>query len=101
MFYYYEMEYEAAQYLFLLIPFSALPFTYITSFIFTVDSAAQTFSMFLHFFSICVMGVVIIALRFSPDLESLGDFLNVAFKLIPTYILASSTYCETTLEFLI
>lgn len=84
------MEYEAAWLTFLLIPFAVLPFTYVSSFLFTEDSAAQTVTMFLHFLTIAILSGVILGLRLAPSLERIGDSLNWWFKFIPTYTLANS-----------
>lgn len=46
---------ENAIYAYLLFPLGVIPFTYVTSFIFQVDSAAQTSTMFLHFGSLAII----------------------------------------------
>lgn len=66
-FFAFEMDVPTAWIVYLLIPLGALPFTYITSFIFSADSAAQTFTMFFHFFVIAVLSTVALALRIVPE----------------------------------
>jgi ATP-binding cassette, subfamily A (ABC1), member 3 len=63
----FEMNVTTAWITYLVFPFGALPFTYITSFMFSVDSAAQTFTMFFHFLTFCILSTVSFALRLSPD----------------------------------
>lgn len=62
----FDMGMDTAWIVYLLVPFGALPFTYITSFIFSADSAAQTFTMFFHFLTIAVLSTVAFALRIVP-----------------------------------
>lgn len=64
----FEMEYDSAWLTFLCLPFGILPFTYVTSFIFTTDSAAQTFTMFFHFFILAIVSVMVFFLRLIPTL---------------------------------
>jgi len=83
---------------FLALPFGIIPFTYFTSFLFTVDSAAQTFTMFLHFFFIMVLSTVVYVMRFIPEVEYWGDVLNWVFKLVPSYCLSSAMYFDKSGE---
>ena len=77
-----------------LFPFGILPFTYCMSFIFTVDSAAQTFTMFLHFIVILVLSSMVFAFRFLRKLATLGDQLTWVLRMIPSYELADSVYFD-------
>jgi hypothetical protein len=65
------------------------------SFIFTVDSAAQTFTMFLHFLVILVLATMIFAFRFTRKLELIGDKLVWILRIIPSYTLSDSIYFDT------
>jgi ATP-binding cassette, subfamily A (ABC1), member 3 len=49
---------------YVLLPFATLPFTYCMSFIFTVDSAAQTFTMFFNFIVMLICSIAVYALQF-------------------------------------
>ena len=77
-------------------PFGILPFTYVMSFLFTVDSAAQTFTLFLHFFVMLVASTLIFALRIVFDFEWLGDILSWAFKIIPSFCVSMALYFEAS-----
>lgn len=94
MFFGYDMQYDAAWVTYLLIPFAVMPYTYVVSFVFTTDSAAQTFTMFGHFMTITLISTIVFALRLNFDTEAVGDFLNWVFRVVPTYNLASSVYFD-------
>ena len=96
----FDMGLDNAWVTYLVFPFGALPFTYITSFMFSVDSAAQTFTMFFHFLTFSILSTIAFALRLAPDQELVGDSLNQAFKAIPTYPVSASVYCDTSCEIL-
>ena len=63
----FDMGMDTAWITFLVFPIGALPFTYLTSFLFSADSAAQTFTMFFHFLTICILSTVAFALRIAPE----------------------------------
>lgn len=94
------MGITSAWVIYLLFPIGALPFTYITSFIFSADSAAQTFTMFFHFLTISILSTVSFALRLAPEQQLNGDRMNFGFKSIPTYPIASSVYCDVSCSIL-
>ena len=64
----YGYDFDSSLVVMCLFPFGVIPFTYVTSYMFTVDSAAQTFTMFLHFTVILVFSTLIYGLRIAPDL---------------------------------
>ena len=64
---YYDINLDYAWITYILSPFGIIPFTYVTSFIFTSDSAAQTFTMFLHFLTLAILSTITFALRFTPE----------------------------------
>ena len=66
--YIFGYEFQSAIIVTALLPFGILPFTYVQSYWFTVDSAAQTFTMFMHFFVILVASSLIYGLRFAEEL---------------------------------
>jgi hypothetical protein len=66
LFFGYGMGMDSAYVTYLVLPFGILPFTYVTSFVFSVDSAAQTFTMFFHFLTLAIFSSVIFMLRVSP-----------------------------------
>jgi len=77
-----------------LFPFAVLPFTYCMSFVFTVDSAAQTFTMFFNFLTILVFSTMTFAFRFMRKLELFGDKLNWIMRIFPAYTLADAIFFD-------
>ena len=68
LFFGYSLDFQGSTVVYLVFPFGILPFTYVTSFIFTADSAAQTFTMFLHFLIYSIASVIIFFIRFAESL---------------------------------
>ena len=64
----YNLNFTGSIAVYLTFPFGVLPFTYVTSFIFTADSAVQTFTMFLHFAIYSIGSVIVFFLRLAPNL---------------------------------
>ena len=79
----FDLDYPTAIVIFLLFPFGIMPFTYVFSFCFTADSAAQTFTMFMHMVVILALSSTVFVIRIVPDLELLGDRLHLAFRSVP------------------
>lgn len=72
-----------------------LPFTYVSTFLFSDDSAAQAFTMFLHFLMVGILSLLVATFRFSNSSQALvGDLLNFLLKLFPSYPIASAIYCD-------
>jgi len=63
----FNMNFTAAWTTYLALPFGILPFTYVSSFLFTEEGAAQTFTMFLHFLTLAILSSIVFALRIVPD----------------------------------
>lgn len=93
-------EYPTATWVLLAFPFGILPFTYVFSYMFTVESAAQTFTFFCHMFVILFASLLVYILRVVPDLEILGDRLHYAFRFFPSYSIASAMYVDASIEFI-
>ncbi len=100
LFFGFNLEYNAAWITYLIIPFAILPFTYVSSFIFTADSAAQTFTIFFHILILGIVSTVIFVLRLAPSTQIRGDQLNLLFKLIPSYLIGTSVYCDSSCKML-
>jgi hypothetical protein len=94
----FDMGFDSAWATLLALPFGIVPFTYMTSFLFTSDNAAQTFTMFFHFFVLGILSLLVFFLRLAPDLQNTGDVLHFALKAIPTYLIGSSLFCDTSCE---
>ena len=99
LFYAFDLKYESAEIVFALFPFGVLPFTYVMSFCFTADSAAQTFTMFCHMVIILAFSTLIFILRVVPNLELTGDNIHYAMRIFPSYSLATSLYVDASIAF--
>jgi hypothetical protein len=64
----FDLGYDNAWFLYFFLPFGVLPFTYVSSYLFTSDSAAQTFTMFGHFFIFGIGTTITYFLRLAPTL---------------------------------
>ena len=73
MFQLFDQSYPTATWILLAFPCGIIPFTYVFSYMFSVESAAQTFTFFCHMFVILFASLLILILRVAPDLEVLGD----------------------------
>lgn len=89
-----SLDYEAAWLTYLLFPLAVLPFTYVTSLLFATDNSAQSYTMFFNFLIISTISVFVYAFRGTPQLEQTGDNLNLVFKIVPTYGVASSVFID-------
>ena len=94
----FDLEFDTARWIFVAFPFGILPFTYVTSFLFTAESAAQTFTMFFHMAVILAFSSVIFIIRLVHSIEVYGDWLHLGFRLIPSYSIASALYTDAGLE---
>ena len=94
------MDYPNASIVYAIFPFGILPFTYVTSFIFTSDNAAQTFTMFFNFLILGIGTTVIYFLRLASTLQNIGDAINYVLHIFPTYTLGAALYCDSGCLFL-
>mmetsp|Transcript_117061 Transcript_117061/g.162758 ORF Transcript_117061/g.162758 Transcript_117061/m.162758 type:complete len:101 (+) Transcript_117061:1505-1807(+) len=73
LFYAFGMDYDHMPVALVLIPFAIVPFTYVTSFIFSVESGAQSATLFIHFLFMLIGVMIVFVIRLTVDLEILGD----------------------------
>ena len=95
LFFAFQLEYNNAWVIFLLLPLGVLPFTYFTTYLFNSSSSASTFTMFLHILTVGILTTTIYTLRLVPVTMDTGDKMHEWFRVIPTYMLGSSIYCDT------
>jgi len=88
------LDYDSTMWVYALCPFGIIPCTYVMSFIFTVDSAAQTMTMFFHFMAILIAPSLVFILRFANELEHVGDQLNFWMRICPSYSLGIVIFFE-------
>ena len=65
--YIFNVDYKNVWILFILYPFGVIPFTYVSSFIFSSELVAQTVTIFIHFVLSGIGGIVVLVLRIIPD----------------------------------
>jgi len=68
-----------------LYPLAVIPFSYITSFIFTDDTSAQICTLFLHFLAGGAFTAVIYVLQLLPITANLGDTLRYFGLIFPSF----------------
>ena len=100
LFHVFDQDYPTARWVLLAFPFGILPFSYVFSYMFTVESAAQTFTFFCHMFVILFASLLVFILRVVPDLEVLGDRLHYGFRFFPSYSIASAMYVDSSIAYI-
>ena len=88
------LDYDSTIIVYALFPFGVLPCIYVMSFLFSADSAAQTMTMFWNFICILIGPTTVFLLRFSNELEHVGDALNYALRVFPSYSLGTVIFFE-------
>lgn len=71
-----NLQYNTSWITFMLFPLASIPLTYVSSFFFESESAAQTGTIFLNFGMILFGSTLCFYLRFIKEWERVGDFLN-------------------------
>ena len=77
--------YEGVWVLFMLFPIAVVPFSYVTSFMFSSDTVAQICTLFLHFIAGGIMSLTVYTLQLIPETQQVGDILRWVFCAIPSY----------------
>jgi len=81
----FNANYTGVWVLFMLLPPALVPFTYVTSFLFTKDSTAQIITLLTNYFACSVMSILIFVLQFIPETFKLGAILRWSFCILPSY----------------
>jgi len=68
--------------------FTIIPFTYATSFVFTSENTAQTFTLMIHFFCGVILSPVFIILRMFDSTRDIGKILGWILRIIPSFSLS-------------
>jgi len=82
--------------MFILYPIGVIPFTYATSFIFSTESVAQTFTVFIHFLFAGIGSLVVFILRIIASTQDVGDILDKVFKIVPSYCLTAAIMYDSS-----
>jgi ATP-binding cassette subfamily A (ABC1) protein 3 len=73
-----------------------IPFTYVSSFLFSQENTAQTITIFIHFVFAGIGPLVTVILRLIDSTKNVGDILTWVFKVIPTYCLTEAIIYDTS-----
>ena len=73
-----------------------MPFTYVSSFLFTSESEAQTITIFVHFVFAGIGSIAALTLRVLDQTKNLGDQLNQGLKVLPSFCLTNSLMFEAS-----
>ena len=82
-------------------PIAIVPFTYITSFMFTNDTVAQIMTLFMHFLIGGIMPIVIFVLWNIPSTADLGDSMRWWFTPWPTYCVGEGIIFSSSIDLLV
>jgi ATP-binding cassette, subfamily A (ABC1), member 3 len=86
-FYIYNVDVEFCWLFLLLFPLAIVPYTYVTSFMFDDELAAQNFTIYHHFLIAGLGPIVGNVLRIISSTETIGDIMIWIPNLIPSYCL--------------
>lgn len=96
--YAFGLDYQWVWLLFLLFPMGIIPFSYVTSFLFSSENIAQTVTIFLHFVISGIGAIVASILRMISSTYAVGDALVWVFKIIPSYTLTDAIMYQATIS---
>ena len=97
----FDESYDGVWALLLLYPIAIVPFTFVTSFMFTGDTVAQIITLFVHFLLGGIMPLVIFFLQNIPSTINLGDSMRWWFTWVPTYCVGQGIVFSSTKDFLV
>ena len=80
---------------FLIYPLSIVPFTYITSFLFTKDSVAQILTLFIHFLGGGILPIVVFVLLNIPKTVHKGSVMRWVCTIFPNFNVCYSIVLAT------
>ncbi len=94
--YAFGLDYPDTWPLFILYPFSLVPFTYCTSYLFSKESTAQSITIFIHFFVGGLLAIATSVLRIIEQTWSVGDTLNWFLRIVPSFPLSNAIMFSST-----
>ena len=92
----FDLQYDGVWELIILYPLVIVPFTYVTSFLFTGDTVAQIMTLFMHFMMGGIAPIVVFTLQNIPSTANLGDSMRWWFTPIPTYCIGHGIVWSST-----
>ena len=97
----FQLHYDGVWELLMIYPIAIVPFTYITSFMFTNDTVAQIMTLFMHFLIGGIMPIVIFVLWNIPSTADLGDSMRWWFTPWPTYCVGEGIIFSSSIDLLV
>lgn len=94
--YAYDLGWSNSWVMFLLYPVGVIPFSYVTSFLFTTENVAQTITIFLHFVFAGIGSIVVFILKIIDSTKEVGDILGWVFKLVPSFCLTDTIMFDSS-----
>jgi len=85
----FDFFYDDVWRVFLLFPISIVPFTYVSSFLFTSENVAQTVTIFLHFVLAGIGAITTFILRMITTTQVIGDRMHWWMKFVPSFCLTN------------
>jgi ATP-binding cassette subfamily A (ABC1) protein 3 len=83
--YIYRLDVDFAWLLLILLPFALVPYTYVTSFLFTEEASAMNFTIYHNFLIAGLFPIVTNVLRIIKSTRDLGDLVIWIPRVIPLY----------------
>ena len=94
--YAYELEWDNSWVMFLLYPVGVVPFSYVTSFLFSTENVAQSTTIFLHFVFAGIGAIVVFVLKIIESTKKAGDILGWVFKIVPSFCLTDTVMFDSS-----
>jgi len=94
--YAYNLEWENTWLMFILYPIGVIPFTYVSSFLFSSENVAQTITIFLHFVFGGIGAIIVFVLSLIESTWEVGDILQWVFKIVPSFCLTNTIMFDSS-----
>jgi ATP-binding cassette subfamily A (ABC1) protein 3 len=94
--YAYNLEWDNTWLLFILYPIGVIPFTYVSSFLFSSENVAQTITIFLHFVFGGIGAIIVFVLRLIESTWEAGDILQWVLRIIPSFCLTDTIMFDSS-----
>jgi ATP-binding cassette, subfamily A (ABC1), member 3 len=85
----FDFFYDDVWRVFLVYPLGLVPFTYVSSFLFTSDNVAQTVTIFFHFVLAGIGAITTYIMRVVQQTWVIGDRMHRWMKLVPSFCLTN------------
>jgi ATP-binding cassette subfamily A (ABC1) protein 3 len=94
--YAYDLGWNNSWVMFLLYPFGVIPFSYVTSFLFSTENVAQSFTIFFHFVFAAFGPILIFILKIIDSTLEVGIILRWVFKIVPSFCLTDTILYDSS-----